>query len=248
MKRGLVLNTRSGILVAFSSLLLAACVQDPGRDSRHEGGFRPPVDLPAPDVLGLVVEFGRFDSATGRAGAFRLDATTRYADKVFLEFNAVVNGPDGPKRLPTFEYRVDKDAVVRAPASGYVIHFEHQPETDDYEIGIARSLEDGRHGMVMVDHVRDIAVAKGDSVAAGQVIGKAGTWGGELGRVELMVVEGDSAYCPLARMPDSLKEIHRASIRDLMADWETFKEDPAVYDEDAMPEPGCNDLAAGPDP
>ncbi len=246
MKRGLIPNTRSGILVAFSSLLLAACVQDSGPEVRHEDGFRPPVDLPAPEVLDLVVEFGKFDSVTGRAGAFRLDATTRYADKVFLEFNAVVNGPDGPKRLPTFEYRVDKDALVRAPASGYIIHFEHQPETDDYEIGIARSLEDGRHGMVMVDHVRDITLAKGDSVTAGQVIGKAGTWGGELGRVELMVVEGDSAYCPLARMPDSLKEAHRSKIRDLMADWEAFKDDPTIYDEDAMPEPGCNGLVGDP--
>lgn len=198
-----------------------------------------PLDVSVPEVTHLMVDFGRHDSAANRAGAFVFDPSK---PKIFYEFNASVPIPGGSKLLPTFEYYLAPDANVYAPASGYVTHFKFQAENGDYEIGITRepTLSVFGTGMVLVDHIKDLTVSQGDFVTAGQVLGKPGPWIEGLSRTELMVYRNDSAFCPFAFMPESLKAGYRQHIRDLMADWEAYKRDTSIYAESGMVEPGCN--------
>jgi len=197
-----------------------------------------PQDDSVPEIRNLLIDFGAYDSALGRAGAIVFDPSK---PKMFYEFNASVPAPDGPKILPTFEYYLHPDADIYSPADGYVTHFKFQAETGDYEIGITRSpeLTSNKTGMVAVDHIKDLSVKQGDYVTAGQVLGKPSPWIEGIGRTELMVYRNDTAFCPYAFMPDSLKENYRQIIRALMADWERYKLDTTIYDEAAMTEPGC---------
>ncbi len=195
----------------------------------------------APVLENLIVAFAPYDPTTGRAGAFVFD---RQEDKVFLEFNAVVGGPTGPKTLPTFEYRVDPQADVYAPIEGTVVRFVYQPDTADYEIGFAQ--KGSACETVSIDHVKAPTVGQGDAVTAGKVVGKPGSWSASLGRVELMVTIGRVAYCPFSYFDPARKSVYQQKVRRLMADWETFKGDPTIYDEAAMVLPGCLGLTGTP--
>jgi hypothetical protein len=224
-------------MLLLHALMVVACEND---------STSPPSSYEdAPLIRNLIVDFDRHDPLTGRAGPFVFDPSK---DKVFFEFNAAVPTPEGLKLLPTFEYRLSPEANVYAPADGYVTHFRYQAETGDYEIGITRSpnLTSSRTGMIMVDHIKDITVAQGNFVTAGQILGKPGPWIEGISRTELMVYQNDTAWCPFLFMTDSLKAGFRQKLRHLMADWESFKNDTTLYDEASMPEPGCNDLAGIP--
>jgi len=227
-------------LIFSASFSLTGCNDDPASPSVNE-----PVDESVPEIRNLLIDFGSFDSASGRAGSIVFDPSK---SKMFYEFNAAVPTPEGTKVLPTFEYYLHPDANIYAPADGYVTHFKFQAETGDYEIGITRSpnLTSNKTGMVTVDHIKDITVIQGAYVTAGQILGKPGPWIEGVSRTELMVYRNDTAFCPFAFMPDSLKEVSRQKIRTLMADWERYKRDTAVYNEGAMVEPGCNGLTGIP--
>jgi hypothetical protein len=228
-------------LAALTLVLLGI----PGCNGGNPSNDGDPVPDQPPEIKNLLIDFGRYDSAAGRAGAFPFDPSKV---KVFYEFNAEVPTPEGPKFLPTFEYHLVPDANVYAPADGYVTMFRYQAETGDYEIGITRSpnLTLPGTGMVTVDHIKDITVSQGDYVTAGQLLGKPGPWIVGMSRTELMVYRNDTAYCPFLYMSDSLKAGLRQKLRDLMADWESYKGDTTLYDEASMPEPGCNDLTGIP--
>jgi hypothetical protein len=224
--------TSTSLLFSFTvlaSLLLSACTKDPAS---------PVIDESVPEIRNLVVDFGRYDSAMGRAGSIVFDPSKT---KMFYEFNATVPTPEGPKILPTFEFYLHPDANIYAPADGYVTHFKFQAETGDYEIGITRSphLTSSAVGMVTVDHIKDITVMQGAFVTAGQVLGKPGPWIEGIGRTELMVYQNDTAFCPFTFMTDSLKAGYKQKIGNLMADWEAYKRDTSLYHEEAMVEPGC---------
>jgi hypothetical protein len=227
-------------LVSLWSLALSACMMACEGDETASSSFDP-----APEIKNLLVDFGRYDSASGRAGPFPFDPSKQ---KMFYEFNAEVSGPGGVKLLPTFEYHLVPDAKIYAPASGYVTLFKHQPETGDYEIGISRSpeLASEKTGMITVDHLTNLTVAKGDFVTAGQLLGNPGPWIEGVGKTELMVYENGLAYCPLSYMSDSLKAEYGQKIFFLMADWEAYKKDTTLYREASMAEPGCNGLTGLP--
>ena len=191
-----------------------------------------------PVLKNLIVSFGDYDSGTGRAGDFVFDANE---EKVFLEFNAVVDSPEGPKLLPTFEYIVAEDATIYSPVNGEVVRFVFQDDTQDYEISISKN--GNAVYTVTIDHITNIVVAKGDKVAPGDVLGNPGTRGGGLGRTELMITnDGNKAYCPFVYFDETLRGQFEEDVVQLMSDWETFKGDDTIYDEAGMEAPGCNDL------
>lgn len=201
------------------------------------GGCGLAKDDTPPVLKNLVVAFGPYNAGTGRAGDFLFEANE---DKVFLEFNAEVTGPDGPKLLPTFEYRVAADASVYSPVNGTITRYEFQNDTQDYEIGIS-SAKNALYS-VNIDHITNIAVEKGDVVGPGDLLGNPGPWSATLGRTELMIVDDDRAYCPFSYFDESLRGQFEEQVSDLMSDWETFKGDDTIYDEAQMVYPGCNDL------
>jgi hypothetical protein len=197
---------------------------------------------PPPLLKNLAVAFAPWDPVTDLAGDFVFVAAE---EKVFLEFGAVVNSPDGPKTLPTFEYRVAPDAVVVSPIDGTVEAIAFKPDTNDYEIRLLASPLSPF--LVVVDHVTDLLVAEGDAVAAGQALGLPGTFSATLGRTELQLVNfvERRSYCPLLLADPALAADLHADVSGLMDDWETFQGDAALYDQAAMLLPGClNDSLA----
>ena len=191
---------------------------------------------PPPVIKNLVVNFDDWNMITNRAGDFIFLAPE---DKVFLEFGLVVVGPEGPKTLPEFEFRVVPDTVAVSPIDGAVESIFFQPETNDYEIHLVSSPTSPF--LVGVDHVTDLLVAKGDAVTAGQPLGKVGPFSAALGRTELQVLNfiEEKNYCPWELFDPALAAAFKQKVIELMADWETFKGDASIYDEAAMVAPGC---------
>jgi len=104
-----------------------------------------------------------------------------------------------PGRLnPTYELRTTGDSVfVRAAGPGTVINILANPEADS-EIHIRPS--GAADYLIIYDHVVSLQVGMGQSVAAGQVLGRTGRWVPGVGRTELQVNRGSGqnavALCP----------------------------------------------------
>jgi len=194
-----------------------------------------------PVLKNLGVDFAAYDPSTGSAGAF---VFTDSEEKVFFEFGAVVQGPEGQKVLPTFEYIVSSEANVYAVCDGIVLETRYQEDTQDYEVIISPAV--GSPWRVSQDHIRDIRVSQGDKVKAGDVLGKPGTWSDGLGRTEIMVFKEQffgepRAYAPFRFFDPELSQEYQQKVWRLMEDWENFKNDPTVYNQEAMTEfyAGC---------
>lgn len=191
---------------------------------------------PPPVLKNLLVNFDAWDPVTDIAGDFNFLASE---EKMFLEFGAIVNTPDGPATLPTLEYRLPLDTVVVSPIDGTVESIRFQDDTNDYEIHLVSSPTSPF--LVVVDHLTDLLVAEGDTVAAGQSLGKVGPFSLTLGRTELQVVNfiEEINYCPFELFDPALVLAFQQKVAGLMADWETFKGDVSIYDQAAMVAPGC---------
>ncbi len=194
--------------------------------------LRATTDTPPPVVKNLIVNFKRYSSTTDRAGAF--DFASGYnEDKLFYEFGAVVpTGSGGYKMLPTFEYRTGPNARVYSPVNGTIQSAVFQNSTNDYELIINKY--EGNDVQVYIDHVKSLQVSEGDEVKAGDFIGRAGTWTSSLGRVELMVASSEGYECPFNYFDPDLKDEYEDKILQHMEDWEDYKGDNSIYDEDSM--------------
>lgn len=218
------------VIPIIALMLLASC------SSGSSGGGGGGTGL-APVLENLVVTFAAYDAETGRAGDF-IFVTAR--NKVFDEFGAVVEDVGGdPVVLPTFEYKVSPDSQLVSPMAGIISQVDYQEETSDYSIVIIP--ESGSEWFVNIDHVTEVLVSVGESVTAGQLLGKPGVWDETLGRTELMVVKNQTYYCPFNLFAPALKSEYEAKVTELMSDWETFKGDDTIYDQAAMVVPGCNE-------
>jgi hypothetical protein len=189
-----------------------------------------------PTLKNLIIDFGDYDPITMRAGAFIFKENE---DKVFLEFGAEVGGSgEGTKILPTFEYRVAPDANVYSPCDGFITRMFFQERTNDYEIGIrtnALSIY-----TVAIDHITNLTVSVGSFVRAGDIIGNPGTWQEGLGRTELSINVGAGGhYAPFLFFDPTLREEYENKVWQFMNDWEEFKGDQTIYDEENMPYAGC---------
>jgi len=181
------------------------------------------------------------------AGAFNF--TDELGSTIFLEFGKVILGEGGlPKTLPTFEYYVNKSAQVIAICDGVVQSVNFQPDRGDYEINFVPKTGSIRESAWMInqDHILGVNVHAGDHISAGQVLGTAGEcWVAGIGRTEIMIYNRDTgkAFAPFALFdPSSITE-YEAKVTTLMSDWETFKGDSSIFDEDKMVYPGCYNVS-----
>jgi len=188
-------------------------------------------------VHNLGVTFGPWDPQTGRAGDFWFFQSE---GKVFLEFGAEVIAWDGTtKELPTFEYKLRKDALVFAIAEGQVTRFAYQEDTQDYEFAV-RSNENPEFE-VGYDHVLNPQVGPGDLVEPGDVLGNPGTKSATLGRFEIMINNSETglSYCPFCFFNPDSTQVYQDKVQQLIWDWEAYKNDTAIYDESEHVYPGC---------
>ncbi len=195
-----------------------------------------------PVLRNLEFNFDRYNPDTSRAGAFLFGS---FDSQIFLEFGDTVVNDQGPKMLATFEYRVDPNAKLYAVSYGTVYRVHYKATEGDYEILTYTSdnSEDELSWNVNYDHLQNPNVKVGDVVNAGDVLGNAGAWTDGLARTELIVtdgyVNGSYAYCPFDYFEPKLKVMYEQKMTNLMLDWESYKNDPAIYNQSAMVAPGC---------
>jgi hypothetical protein len=99
---------------------------------------------------------------------------------------------------PTYELRTrDAGALVRAAGPGTVVNVLANPEGDS-EVHLRPP--DAAQYLVIYDHVVSLQVATGQTVTAGQTLGRVGPFTPGVGRTELQVNrasnEGTVAVCP----------------------------------------------------
>lgn len=158
--------------------------------------------------------------------------------KSFIEFYGDLGTPAMPKKNPTFEYRLVDSALLVAPVDGRVEIRTAAGEADS-AVFITPSGDSSRY-LVMIDHVTNLAVATGDRVTAGQVLGSPGEWNGDGGRSELQINDPDGRQiCPTTLLDESVATTIGAQVDALMLALETRETDTSYYDEAAMVAPGC---------
>lgn len=213
------------ILIMSLMILFSSC--DQNKEDDNGGMNRTP-----PVLKNLGVQFAPYNPSTGRAGDFIFDA--RY-QKVFWEYGVIVSdGQGGTKALHEFTYFIDPNAIVFAPADGFITGV-HDQEGVDYEIWIHTDPKNAAWTL-NIDHITNPHVVVGQAVSAGDTIGNPGPWDATVGRVEIMLAEqtANAYWAPFSCFdPDSL-DVYQDKVWTIMEDWETFKGDTTLYDEATM--------------
>jgi hypothetical protein len=194
-------------------LLLSACS---GKEDENPGPD--PALGPKPVLWNLGVDFD---------AAFTLEGIGQFHLK-FYEFGwEVVNGQTGEvKVLPHFSYQMFNTTEVISPMVGYVSSVNMRAEyisTDgkdtlrDYGIHL-KPHGDTTLWLVEVDHLTNLAVARGDDVDIGDLLGNpTGS------TFELMVIGPHAFVCPWQVFaPEVLEETQRKLAKFLVA-WDSAK-------------------------
>lgn len=201
-------------------------------------------DIPEPQedpftIENLGVSFGAWDKETNQAGDFDFSSASQFI-KIFGEFGSQTKDPQGQiKELPTMDFIIRSDAFICAIAEGEVTRVVYQEESGDYEFSI-QSLKDPSY-IVVYDHLVNLKIQTGDRIRPGDLLGNPRPWTSEIGGMEIMVNNMDTklSVCPLCCMTEETLEINAQNISQLMNDWEEFKDDTTIYDQENHVVPGC---------
>ena len=102
-----------------------------------------------------------------------------------------------------------------------------------------------------IEHVINPKVKVGDRVTAGQIIAEVSNFDkgvpAGFGAVEIGILHGGGEgppehVCPFAYLDPSVKEDLEKKITAFYKSWEEYRGDPTIYDESALPSPGCLSL------
>ena len=198
---------------------------------------KPVIEIKPFIVENLGVSFGHWNRITNSAGDFYF---TQDFQKVFSEFGAQVLDPDwNIKELPTIDYVIGRDASIFSISEGEVIGIAYQEETQDWEFSI-QSLNDPSYHIVY-DHLINLKIKLGDQVQPGDTLGNPRPFNSEVGSVEIMINNLDTklSYCPLCFLSEDKLEEYKQKVSQLIKDWEDFKGDSTIYDEENHVIPGC---------
>lgn len=188
-------------------------------------------------IENLGVNFGPWDRATNQAGDFYFSGNFI---KIFVEFGGQTLDPEGNiKELPHFTYVIRNDAAIVSVSEGQVVRIYYQEDTDDYDFSI-RSMNDPSYDIVY-DHLINLRIALGDIVMPGDTLGNPRPLVSGLGSVEIMInnLETKLSCCPFCCFNEASRNEMIEKVSQLMRDWESFKNDTTIYDEQHHVIPGC---------
>ncbi|MFQ5662053.1 MAG: peptidoglycan DD-metalloendopeptidase family protein [Candidatus Paceibacteria bacterium] len=230
------------IAIGIMTGLFIPSKQTQPRSSQTQGSDIPPV------TYNLGINFDDFE--------FNNKDVSHYNNKIFLENGEFLGGPDA-EVLPHPIYVLPPGTEILSVVNGVVADITYQEMHDDYSLVIH---PDNSSWTIDHDHVTNIKVKKGDKVTAGQVIAESplatgGLRRSNLGFTEIMIVKlgggrshgGNPTACLYNLLDDSVKEQYHKQIYKLVADWEEFKNDESIYDEENWESPGCilNEIIEG---
>jgi hypothetical protein len=202
-------------MIHLTGLLIMAVVLGGCSDSSAPSDTEPDPALgPEPVFWNLGVDFD---------AAFNLDDVETIVYK-FVEFGYEVRDQFGePKSLPHFTYSLDRSIEVISPMEGVVYKVNLLEEiTQDFSIWLKP------HGgptlwLVELDHVTQVAVAEGDEVGVGDLLGYPGGGGHTLGLVEVMVNAPLAHVCPFQVFAPEAAAETQAKLAEFMAEWDAAK-------------------------
>jgi len=204
-------------------------------------------DIPDPDTApvlkNLGVTFGNYSEETSQAGSFLFIDNDRIK-KIFVEFGEESSGFFGNSwESRTFDFLVAKDSNVYAICDG-IVNTIRQPDEGLFEIEIQPTKES--HWYAKIGYIGGVSVEVGDTIKAGQIVGKPSTPFKELGRVSIWInyynPDEDSRngyYAPFKLFDSELQNEYEAKLWQLMRDWEDFKHNWSIYDQKSMIYAGC---------
>ncbi len=225
-------NCISIVTIVFISLILG-CSDDSVPETTEKISCRDT----SLEFVGLGVQFETWNQiADSVAGDFKF---TRMGTPPTPLFNAF--GETGEKGVNVAtNFFLKMDAEVKSPINGRVTKIEFQDEDSDYEVII-----DVEGCQIGYDHIRNVAVAVGDTINVGDLIGTPGPWdpGAGIGIIEIQIQDpgndNPEFYCPLHFMSDANRAAIEADLSQLMSDIELMASDNTIYDESSMLYQGC---------
>lgn len=219
------------------------------------------LDCVAPVLRGHPIALAPYDAATGHAGDVQF-VTRTMGNVIFTQFGYVISGDitssGQDKASPQPTYLAPLGTPVRAAATGTVDRISELWSTPTYgDVSVMirpDGLPAGCYVVVEAEHVLNPRVAVGDRVSVGQVIAEVGPLNSQgnsgLGLVELGILTGAGNgrpmhVCPYAYFAPDVAATQLGLLTRLMADWEDYAGDPALWDESSWVSgvPGCS---AGP--
>lgn len=235
-------------VIMIAVVLLGACSSEQGDNNDDSPDVEDDSDdddaenddssnMPVISSLPVVVE--TYDPVTQKAGDVDFTfSELGSTEKVFLEFNGLlIDGGTGPEgtRLPHYIFNLPQGTPVYAMGAGTVQNINDNTNHPDQEIIVA--ADGTTNYFYTYDHVENVTVSEGESVAAGQQIGEAAQTKFEAD----INLNSNTAYCPNDFFDSSAASTLEGKLTQLMADWEEFKGDDSIYDEEGMYQPGCYD-------
>jgi hypothetical protein len=198
----------------------------------------------APVLENLGITFGNYSEETSRAGSFLF---TKHEDleKIFVEFGENTYWFFGNYYFDSigFEFLVDKNTNIYAPCDGVINDVRYRQELQTYELTIVSEAE--TPWFVNLGFIVNLTVSEGDEVEAGDIIakpwdfyeglGRYGLWIGYINRED----NSETFYAPFKLFDLELRQEYEAKLWQLMKDWEDFKHNWTLYNQESMVYAGC---------
>ncbi len=151
-------------------------------------------------------------------------AVREYASQGLKGFYVFGDKLSGGRSNPNFEFSsLEEGTKVVSAIDGIVAHITEQTETKDSEVFI--QPKDGSVWTIGYDHIVNLAVKKGDTVKAGDVIGEPAVQNNGLTRFEIQINKDEDGqtthYCPSTLLATSVKEKLLAELGAMQTEWET---------------------------
>lgn len=123
---------------------------------------------------------------------------------------------------------------------GIVRFIKQQPDSKDYEVFI--QPKEGSVWTIGYDHLTDVSVKKGQTVKAGDALGKPAVQNNGLLRFEIQINKDENGqtthYCPTTLLAASVKDKWLTELTTMQNSWET-KTGLELYDLTAQDPVGC---------
>ncbi|MDO8519491.1 MAG: M23 family metallopeptidase [Deltaproteobacteria bacterium] len=189
-----------------------------------------------PIVKNLPVLIEDYDANTGLAGDVDFThSELGETEKIFLEFNGLlIDGGSGPEgvRLPHFIFNLPPGTPVYFMTDGTVTFVGLNDNSPDYEVRVTPAGASAH--TATYDHVDNVLVQAGDAIEAGDQIGEAVE-----NKFEADVATDDISTCPVDFFDADAADDLKNKLSTLMSDWEAFKGDTTIYNEEEMYAVGC---------
>ncbi len=207
---------------------------------------RQDTDEPPLLLKSIGVNLGAHDAVTGMAGDFRFTKEKIEFDRLFMGYGFLVpaNSAGPAKRNPQPTYVLPLGTPVRSLVDGVVAAM---PTLWSGDISV-QVTEDGQlqQWIYEMEHVIRPTVQVGDRVRAGQIIGEVSDFDkgvpAGFGVTEIGILKGGnppSHVCPYAYLDESIKQETFKKLRAFYEAWETYRGNPALYDESKETFLGC---------